>query len=64
MSDPTAQRTVLRLAAAAYRAGASAAEGSEPRRNPFDGASSSAVERVQARMWARGFSARNPFRDA
>lgn len=47
-------------AADAYRAGRAAARTREPRRNPYRGDAPTALERVLARMWARGFSAGNP----
>lgn len=46
-------------AAAAYRAGYAAARSRAPRRNPHDGLSAVALERVLAIMWARGFSRGN-----
>jgi hypothetical protein len=49
-------------AAAAYKDGYATAHNREPRRNPHDGAASTAVERVLAVMWARGFTAGNPIR--
>ena len=44
--------------AAAYRDGYDTAKQRAPRRNPWRGSSSSAVDRVLARMWQRGYSRR------
>lgn len=52
--------TVEARAAAAYADGKATAAAGEPRRIPFDGDAASAVERVCAVMWARGYSAGNP----
>jgi|tagenome__1003787_1003787.scaffolds.fasta_scaffold18591920_2 hypothetical protein len=46
---------------AAFRDGRDTAQAWEPRRNPWRGDAEPAVERVLAIMWARGFSAGNPF---
>jgi hypothetical protein len=46
--------------AAAYRDGEDTARRGEPRTSPWRGDSVRAVERVLARMWARGYSAGNP----
>lgn len=54
----------LRAAAAAYRAGRDAAQTREPRRNPYDGASTDPLEAGCARLWARGFRRANIFRGA
>ncbi|MFR9803137.1 hypothetical protein ACL02T_12640 [Pseudonocardia sp. RS010] len=47
---------------AAHRDGEATAQAREPRRNPWRGDAETAVERVLAVMWAKGFSAGNPFR--
>lgn len=46
--------------AAAYKDGRDSARGREYRHNPHRGDASTAVERVLAVMWARGYSAGNP----
>lgn len=46
--------------AAAYRDGATAARERHPGPCPFDGDAASAVERVCALMWTRGFGSANP----
>lgn len=47
-------------ASAAYRAGLASAQAGERRRNPFSGTAETALERVQAILWARGYAAGNP----
>jgi hypothetical protein len=48
------------LAATAYRAGLASARAGERRRNPYHGAASDPLERVQSILWARGYSRGNP----
>lgn len=49
---------------ASYRAGRSAAQGSQPSSsNPHDARSALASDRVLAKMWMRGYSAGNPMPD-
>lgn len=45
---------------AAHEAGRDTAVEKRPRVNPYDGSAITAVERVMAMMWARGYSAGNP----
>lgn len=45
---------------AAHQAGRDTATDKRPRVNPYDGSAATAVERVLAVMWARGYSAGNP----
>lgn len=48
--------------AAAYKDGRATAKAREPRVCPWRGDSAASVDRVLARMWARGYSAGNPIR--
>lgn len=52
--------TVVARAAAARRDGFASARADAPPDNPFRGDAGSAIERVCAVMWIRGYSAGNP----
>lgn len=54
--------TVEARMVAAYRDGAATATARHPRRNPWTADVDDPIERVLARMWARGYSAANPVR--
>ena len=56
------EATIPARMSAAYRDGEATAQAGEPRRNPWRGDAETAVERVLAIMWARGYSAGNRFR--
>lgn len=56
--------TVVARAAAARKDGYASARADAPPDNPFRGDAGSAIERVCAVMWIRGYTAGNPLKEA